>query len=331
MLMVALTWTSCHKDQKVDVIDPVVTNEEMSVSETQARFSWCVDFAGEFKTGVELSQNESMTDYRRVEALKEGDEFVAVVDGLSMGTKYYYRIVVWNTFKKFDQQVGEFTTSQTFTVIVSCLPEEGGTATGGGVYHEGNTCTLSASANANYEFVNWTKEDGTQVSTEASYTFTVTESVSYVAHFCLQSYTVGVSANPTEGGQATGGGTFSYGETCTLTATANTDFAFTNWTENGNEVSTAANYSFTVTGDRTLEANFVVLPPNEYMINVSASPSEGGTVTGGGIYQEDQQCIVTATANAGYAFVHGCRWNRGRSYPRRPCRSSRPRRCRGCL
>ena len=294
----------CHKDKEMDAKDPVVTNEEMTISETQACFSWCVDFAGEFKTGVELSQNETMTDIRRVEATKEGDRYVAVVDGLTKGTKYYYRIVVWNTFKEYDQPVGEFTTSQTYTVTLSCLPEEGGTTTGGGIYHEGDTCMITAAANANYEFVNWTKEDGTQVSTEASYTFTVTESVSCVAHFQLQSYTVVVSANPPEGGQATGGAVFSYGGSCTVTATCNPGFAFTNWTEEGNEVSTAANYSFTVTGDRALEANFTLLPPNEYAVSVSASPSEGGTVTGGGIYEEGQQCIVTATANAGYAFVN---------------------------
>ena len=42
-----------------------------------------------------------------------------------------------------------------------------------------------------------------------------------------------------------------------MTATANSGCIFSNWTENGNEVSTSASYSFTVTGNRTLVANFV--------------------------------------------------------------------------
>ena len=65
-----------------------------------------------------------------------------------------------------------------------------------------------------------------------------------------------VAASPTEGGTVTGGGYYDVGETCTLTATANPGYYFQNWTENGEVVSTEATYSFTVTGERTLVANF---------------------------------------------------------------------------
>jgi uncharacterized repeat protein (TIGR02543 family) len=41
-----------------------------------------------------------------------------------------------------------------------------------------------------------------------------------------------------------------------LTATPANGYAFVNWTENGNQVSTSATYSFTVSGNRTLVANF---------------------------------------------------------------------------
>ena len=41
---------------------------------------------------------------------------------------------------------------------------------------------MTAIANEGYNFVEWTK-DGVQVSTDASYTFTVTASETYVAHF----------------------------------------------------------------------------------------------------------------------------------------------------
>ena len=68
---------------------------------------------------------------------------------------------------------------------------------------------------------------------------------------------VTVSVNPPEGGTVSGGGTYEEGATCTLTATANAGYIFTNWTENGEVVSTEATYSFTVTGDRDLVANFV--------------------------------------------------------------------------
>lgn len=70
----------------------------------------------------------------------------------------------------------------TFTVNVSANPNDGGTVSGGGSYNYGASCTLTATANEGYGFVEWTK-DGVQVSTDASYTFIVTASETYVAHF----------------------------------------------------------------------------------------------------------------------------------------------------
>ena len=50
--------------------------------------------------------------------------------------------------------------------------DTGGTVSGGEIYETGDSCTVSASANSGYRFVNWT-EGGSQVSTSANYTFTV--------------------------------------------------------------------------------------------------------------------------------------------------------------
>lgn len=64
--------------------------------------------------------------------------------------------------------------------------------------------------------------------------------------------------NPTTGGTTTGNGTFTNGSIRTVTATANTGYIFTNWTENGSQVSTSSSYTFTVSGNRTLVANFTL-------------------------------------------------------------------------
>ena len=72
----------------------------------------------------------------------------------------------------------------------------------------------------------------------------------------LSEYAIVLLSNPSDGGTVTGGGTYEQGTECTLTATANEGYTFTNWTENGSVVSTNATYTFTVTGDRTLVANF---------------------------------------------------------------------------
>lgn len=71
---------------------------------------------------------------------------------------------------------------QTYTITVTANPSEGGNVSGGGTFNHGQSCTLTAVANTDYTFVNWTKDD-IEISTDACYTFTVTESATYVAHF----------------------------------------------------------------------------------------------------------------------------------------------------
>ena len=68
--------------------------------------------------------------------------------------------------------------------------------------------------------------------------------------------TISATVQPTESGTVTGAGSYTQGETCTLTATASEGYTFVNWTEDDEEVSTEATYSFEVTADRNLVANF---------------------------------------------------------------------------
>ncbi len=186
-----------------------------------------------------------------------------------------------------------------YQITATANPTEGGTLTGGGTYNYFETCTLSAAANTGYTFVNWTK-DGEVVSYNSSVSFTVIEDASYVANFQLNSYQITATANPTEGGTLTGGGTYNHFETCTLIATESVGYTFTSWTENGNVVSTSPTFSFTVEGPRTLVANFQL---NSYAINASANPTAGGSVTGGGTYDHFETCTLIATESVGYTFI----------------------------
>ena len=190
-------------------------------------------------------------------------------------------------------------TQNSYNVTVSANPTNGGTVTGGGTYTYGQNCTIIATPTNGYTFTNWT-ENGSFVSSSASFTFSVTANRNLVAHFTQNSYNVTVSANPTNGGTVTGGGTFTYGQSCTVNATAATGYTFTNWTENGNVVSTNASYTFSVTTNRTLVAHFTA---NTYTISVSASPTNGGTVSGGGTCTYGQSCTVNATPATGYSFI----------------------------
>lgn len=71
-------------------------------------------------------------------------------------------------------------------------------------------------------------------------------------------YTITTSSRPANGGTTTGGGTFNYGDTCEVVATANNGAMFLRWEENGSEVYPFREYSFTVRGNRTLVAVFHV-------------------------------------------------------------------------
>ena len=71
------------------------------------------------------------------------------------------------------------------------------------------------------------------------------------------SFVIDATPSPAEGGAVSGAGTYEAGAECTLTATASAGYTFVNWTENGEEVSTDATYTFTVSSDRDLVANFM--------------------------------------------------------------------------
>jgi uncharacterized repeat protein (TIGR02543 family) len=115
---------------------------------------------------------------------------------------------------------------------------------------------------------------------------------------------VTLSSNPVVGGTTAGGGTFAQGSSVTVTATPSTGYSFVNWTNNGVIASTSPSYQFTMAGNKTLVANFKLTPPIQFSVVLSSSPAAGGITTGSGSYNTGTSVTVTATPNAGYAFVN---------------------------
>ena len=146
-----------------------------------------------------------------------------------------------------------------YTVTATVNPAETGTVEGAGKYEEGTEITLTATPAEGYEFVNWTKDEEV-VSTENSYTFVVTADIALVANFELIppiKYNVSVTA---ENGTVTGAGEYEEDATATLTATPAEGYEFVNWTVGEEVVSTENPYTFTVTADIVLVANFELIP-----------------------------------------------------------------------
>lgn len=114
-----------------------------------------------------------------------------------------------------------------------------------------------------------------------------------------------VSVTKSGNGSVSGGGRYLAGQTAVVTATPDAEATFVAWRLNspsGAVVSTSAQYSFEVENDITLCAVFQGGPTPHYNVAASASPVEGGTITGAGSYEEGAQCSLVATPAAGFAF-----------------------------
>ena len=191
-----------------------------------------------------------------------------------------------------------------YSVTLSSNPAGAGTTSGEGEYAEGESVTVTATSNAGYIFEKWT-ENGSLVSSNASYTFTITSDRNLVANFVEEEpemYSVTLSSNPAGAGTTSGEGEYAEGESVTVTATSNAGYIFEKWTENGSLVSSNASYTFTITSDRNLVANFVEEEPEMYSVTLSSDPAGAGTTSGEGEYAEGESVTVTATSNAGYIF-----------------------------
>ncbi len=102
-------------------------------------------------------------------------------------------------------------------------------------------------------------------------------------------YTVTLSSNPAAGGAVNGSGTYNSGSSVTVTATPNSGYIFANWTENGDTVSTNVSYTFTISGNRTLVANFASVGP---VVNLGAAATFGGFGGSAGMTNQGINTVV---------------------------------------
>jgi hypothetical protein len=174
-------------------------------------------------------------------------------------------------------------------ITLTANTPEGGTVTGGGAIYTGVTATVKAIPSVGYSFVNWT-ENGNAVSTDSSYSFTVSEDRSLTANFTNIKYTLATISNPSVGGTTTGGGTYNHGTSVTVVAVPQSPYVFVNWTCGDSVVATTPSHTFTITSSQTLTANFVwptvltVTPdvitvgPSAGTYTINVSNTGGGTL-----------------------------------------------------
>lgn len=141
-----------------------------------------------------------------------------------------------------------------------------------GTYEEGTVLQYEAipAAIGNYScrFVRWNDGD-----TANPRLVTLTQDTLLTAYFALPQFTVSATAEPAHMGTVSGSGTYSYGDTVTLTAatTNDTRYEFLGWSDS----EMPAQRSVAVTADTSLVAQFGFLPAS-CIISVS-NPARGTT------------------------------------------------------
>ena len=189
----------------------------------------------------------------------------------------------------------EFKANFIITHKVTAVADEGGTTkVSKSQVEHGGQVMLTATPNEGYSFVNWTV-NGVEVSRQSTYTATITSDTEFKANFITHKVTV-ISG---EGGTATANKTqVGHNGQVTLTATPNEGYSFVNWTVNGEEVSTSATYTVTVTNDIEYVANFI-----SYKVTVLSG--EGGTATANKTQVGyNGKVTLTATPNEDYHFIN---------------------------
>ena len=169
-----------------------------------------------------------------------------------------------------------------YSVAASASPTNRGSIAGAGLFPTGVKASLVANPATNSAFVNWT-ENGAVIGTLPNYSFTVTSNRTLVANFTVGS-TIATTIFPTVGGTVTGGGNIANGTSATVTATPSPNYSFVNWTENGTAVSTSASYTFTVTTNRALVANFTSASVN--LAVLFSQPQSSGSIPSSYLYPD---------------------------------------------
>ena len=179
----------------------------------------------------------------------------------------------------------------------------------------GASVTLTANANEDYGFVNWTNSAGTVVSTDATYTFNATTTDTYTANFAEKIIVTISSSNESWGTvrfSDAEGSTKEVGSGASVTIVAeptSAAYKFVQW-EDGSTSATRTIDNITVSA--TYTATFA--EKTIYTVTVNTPEVAGGSVSytvngvaDATIYEGDE-LVFTALENDGYIFVE---WSDG--------------------
>jgi Divergent InlB B-repeat domain len=177
---------------------------------------------------------------------------------------------------------------------------------------QGDIVVLGATANSGWNFSSWS---GSCSGTADTCSFTMPSKASVTATFVVATHTLRATISPSGGGTVTddGGqiscpsdcsGTYSDGSSVTLSATPNSGYRFSGWSD---ACSGSGDCTVTMDADKSVTANFVkvwTLTVSVVSGSGSVSSSPGGTCSSScsGNYDNGTPVTLTATPASGYRF-----------------------------
>lgn len=171
-----------------------------------------------------------------------------------------------------------------------------GQVTGAGTYDYNSNAIIAAIPAEGSHFVQW--DDGNTSNPRA---LVITGNASFTAQFAVNIYTIMVSSSNTSMGTVSGGGSYAHNATVTITATPNTGYHFTQWSDGNSDNPRAI--------QATQNANYIAqFAINTYNVSVAANNSALGLVNGAGTYAYNTSATIAAQPFYGYHFVQ---WNDG--------------------
>ncbi len=176
-----------------------------------------------------------------------------------------------------------------------------GTVTGAGKYRKGESVTIAANAQKGYKFESW-RENGNPVSTKASYTInSLATDRTLTAVFVPSVDSVTLTLETDGNGTVEGAGKYALNKEVTIKATPNPGYVFSAWKTEQGVVSRSAEYTFTLSRNITLTAEFAV-QRDSATLTLTPNDSEMGYVSGAGRYVKGAEVTITATPRAGHGF-----------------------------
>lgn len=247
-----------------------------------------------------------------LEGWYRNDALVASTPVFSFNTKDYFE-----TQEAFDLDFKVEFDPKTLEVTVVATPTGSGEVTGGGKYYWDDPVELGAVPYTGYGNGGWYNQ-GELISPNPVYNFNATDfltlgvtDTTWMHKFSPLPFDVTLTVTPTDAGITTGGGTYLYGDEVTIGVTPTDGLSYEDWFV-GEQLLTGEHW-YTFSNEEIAQyafsgpqAGFTALARfglSTYQVTLSASPTEGGMVSGCGQYKKGDIVTIVAIANEPYTFT----------------------------